>query len=115
MLSPEQIRKRALNRYEEFLRSLASHQAMFPLALFGSGMSQVADYAKARESIAELREQSKETKGFGYLVEWKQQIFRRYGEQQIPAGVSFLTREDYTRYLGKCSEACQFEKAVCFQ
>jgi hypothetical protein len=110
MLTPEQIRKRALNRYEDFLRSLISHEAMFPLALFGSGMSQVADYEKARESIAVLRGQSKETKGFGYSVEWKQQVFRRYGEQQIPAGVSFLTREDFTRFLGKCSEACQFEK-----
>jgi len=109
MLTPEQIRKRALNRYEDFLRSLMSHESVFPLALFGSGMSQVADYAKARESIAKLREQSKEIKGFGYSVEWKQQIFRRYGEQQIPAGVSFLTREDFTRFLGKCSEVQQFE------
>jgi hypothetical protein len=110
MLSPEQIRKRALNLYEDFLRSLMSHESVFPLAMFGSGMSQVADYAKARESIAKLREQSKEMKGFGYSVEWKQQVFRRYGEQQIPAAVSFLTREDYTRFLGKCSEAGQFER-----
>src|SRR5271154_2575747 len=109
MLTPEQIRKRALNRYEDFLRSLMSHESVFPLVLFGSGMSQVADYAKARESIAKLREQSKEMKCFGYSVEWKQQIFRRYGEQQIPAGVSFLTREDFTRFLGKCSEVQQFE------
>ena len=110
MLSPEQIRKRALNRYEDFLRSLTCREAIFPLALFGSGMSRVADYAMARDAIAELREHSKEIKGFGYSVEWKQQSFRRYGEQQIPAGASFSTREDFTRFLSKCSEARQFEK-----
>lgn len=110
MLSPEQIRKRALNRYEDFLRSLPCQETMFPLALFGSGMSRVVDYEKARDAIAELRGHSKEIKGFGYAVEWKQQSFRRYGEQQIPAGASFPTREDFTRFLGKCSEARQFEK-----
>ena len=110
MLSPEQIRKRALNRYEDFLRSLTCHEAMFPLALFGSGMSRVTDYAKTRDAIAELRNHSKEIKGFGFLVEWKQQSFRRFGEQQIPAEVSFPTREDFTRFLGKCSESRQFEK-----
>lgn len=110
MLSPEQIRKRALNRYEDFLRSLTCREIMFPMALFGSGMSRVLDYAKSRDAIAELREHSKEITGFGYSVEWKQQSFRRYGEQQIPAGVSFSSREDFTRFLGKCSEVRQFEK-----
>ena len=109
MLSPEQIRKRALNGYEDFLRSLAAGENIFPLPLFGGGLSRVTDYTKARDAIVELRHHSKQTKGFGYAVEWKQQIFRRFGEQQVPAAVSFATREDYTRFLGKCSEVRQYE------
>ncbi len=110
MLSPEQIRKRALNGYEDFLRSLAAAENIFPLSLFGGGLSRVIDYTKSRDAIIELRNQSKQTKGFGYSVEWKEQTFRRFGDQQVPATVSFSTREDYTRFLGKCSEARQFEK-----
>jgi hypothetical protein len=109
MLSPEQIRKRALNGYEDFLRSLAAGENIFPLPLFGGGLSRVTDYTKARDAIVELRHHSKQAKGFGYAVEWKQQIFRRFGEQQVPAAVSFATREDYTRFLGKCSEVRQYE------
>lgn len=109
MLSPEQIRKRALNGYEDFLRSLAAGENIFPLALFGGGLSRVTDYTKARDAIIALREHSKQAKGFGYLVEWKEQTFRRFGEQQVPVVVSFATREDYTRFLGKCSEVRQFE------
>ncbi len=109
MLSPEQIRKRALNGYEAFLRSLAAAENIFPLSLFGGGLSRVIDYTKSRDAIIALRENSKQTKGFGYSVEWKQQTFRRFGEQQVPAAVSFATREDYTRFLGKCSEVRQFE------
>lgn len=110
MLSPEQIRKRAANRYEDFLRSLTMQEAFFPLRLFGSGMSQVADYAKARDAIAELRNHSKEIKKTGYSVEWKQQTFRRYAEQQMPGSVLFATREDYTQFLGKCAEVRRFEQ-----
>lgn len=110
MLSPEQIRKRALNGYEDFLRSLAAGENIFPLSLFGGGLSRVTDYTKARDAIIALREHSKQTKGFGYSVEWKEQTFRKFGEQQIPATVSFPTREDYTEFLGKCSEVRQFEQ-----
>jgi hypothetical protein len=110
MLSPEQIRKRALNRYPDVLRSIAHRQEIFPLELFGSGMSRVADYGQARDAIAGLRAHSKEQKGLGYSIAWKQQTFRRYGEQQIPAGVSFPTQEDYTQFLGKSPEVRQFEK-----
>lgn len=109
MLSPEQIRKRALNGYEDFLRSLAAAENIFPLSLFGGGLSRVIDYTKSRDAIIELRSHSKQTKGFGYSVEWKEQTFRRFGDQQVPATVSFSTREDYTRFLGKCSEVRQFE------
>lgn len=110
MLTPEQIRKRAANRYEDFLRSLATQTIFFPLNLFGSGMSHIADYEKARDAITAVRSHSKEIKGFGYSVEWKEQSFRRYGSQRIPATVSFATREDYTQFLGKCSEARRFEQ-----
>jgi len=110
MLSPEQIRKRAANRYEDFLRSLTTQEVFFPLSLFGSGMSRVADYAKARDAITELRSHSKQIKGAGYSVEWKQQTFRRYGEQQMPGNVLFATRQDYTQFLGKCAEVRRFEQ-----
>lgn len=109
MLSPEQIRKRALNGYEDFLRSLAAAENIFPLPLFGGGLSRVIDYTKARDAIIALREHSKQTTGFGYSVEWKEQTFRRFGEQQVPTTVSFPTRDDYTRFLGKCSEVRQFD------
>jgi hypothetical protein len=110
MLSPEQIQKRAFNGYEVFLRSLAAGENIFPLPLFGGGLARVTDYTKTRDAIIALREHSKQAKGFGYSVEWKEQNFRRFGEQQIPATVSFATREDYTRFLGKCSEVRQFEQ-----
>lgn len=109
MLSPEQIRKRALNGYGDFLRSLAAGKHLFPLSLFGGGLSRITDYTTARDAIITLRNHSKQTTGFGYSVEWKEQNFRRYGEQQVPVAVSFASREDYTRFLGKCAEARQFE------
>ncbi len=88
---------------------MAAGENIFPLPLFGGGLSRVTDYTNARDAIIALREHSKQTKEFGYSVEWKEQTFRRFGEQQVPVTVSFPTREDYTRFLGKCSEVRQFE------
>ena len=109
MLSPKQIHKRAMGQYEAFLRSLCTGSEFFPLRVFGSGMSGVEDYAHTLAALSELRANSRELIGFGYEIEWTQRRFRRYGDQQIPATVSFSTREQYTRSLGKCSEVAQFE------
>jgi len=109
MLTPDEIRKRSLNHYEDFLRALCREEQFFPLSIYGSGMTRVNDYGKAMHDIAQLRKHSKENTGFGYAVEWKLQTFRRYSIQEIPARVSFATQHDFTRFLGKCSEAKQFE------
>ncbi len=110
MLSPKQIHKRAIGKYEAFLRAVAGGAPFFPLRVFGSGMSQVEDYAQTLSALAELRANSRDAIGYGYEIEWTKRKFRRFGEQEIPSGVCFSTRENYTRFLGKCGEVAQFEK-----
>jgi hypothetical protein len=60
MLTPEQIRRRATNRYEDFLRSLCTGESLFPLALFGSGLKNPKDFGGDRAAIESLRKSSKE-------------------------------------------------------
>lgn len=110
MLSPKQIHKRALGKYEDFLRAVAEGVPFFPLRLFGSGISRVQDYGHTLTALSELRAHSRDAIGHGYEIEWTKRQFRRFGEQEIPSAVCFSTRDDYTRFLGKCSEVAQFEK-----
>jgi hypothetical protein len=108
MLTPDQIRRRALNRYEDFLRSLCTRESFFPLAVFGAGMSRPKDFVADRAAIETLLKQSKERAGYGYTITWEERNFRRLGIQKIPREVAFPTHDDYIRFLNKTMEVRQF-------
>jgi hypothetical protein len=110
MLTPEQIRRRAINRYEDFLRSLCTGESLFPLALFGSGLKSPKDFGGDRAAIESLRKSSKEQLTHGYAIVWEQRNSRRMGMQNVPAKVTFPTQDDYVRFLDKAAEVTQFEK-----
>src|SRR5437016_5180766 len=101
MLTPDQIRRRALNRYEDFLRSLCTGEIFFPLNVFGGGLTKAKDFVADRAAIEALQKQSKEQMDFGYDITWKNRNFRRFGSQKVPGAVAFPNQEDYLRFLNK--------------
>lgn len=109
MLTPDQIRRRALNLYEDFLRSLCTGESFFPLNVFGGGLAKPKDFVADRAAIETLRKESKEQAGFGYEITWKDRSFRRLGTQKIPSTVAFLTQEDFVRFLNKLKEVRGFQ------
>jgi hypothetical protein len=110
MLTPDQIKRRAENKYQDFLRSLCATQGtFFPLDLFGSGLGKVDDYIGTSEQIAELKRCSRDNLGFGYLIEWQDRSFRRYGRQTVPSKVFFPTQNDFVKFLNKEEEVIAFE------
>lgn len=109
MLTPDQICRRALNRYEDFLRSLCTGESFFPLNVFGGGLAKPKDFVADRAAIEALRKQSKEQTGFGYDITWEDRNFRRLGTQTIPSTVAFPTQEDFVRFLNKLKEVRGFQ------
>lgn len=109
MLTPEQIHRRALNRYPDFLRSLCTGGEFFPLAVFGAGLSRPKDFVADRAGIQLLQEHSKVITGFGYEITWEERNFRRLGAQRVPATVAFPAQDDYVRFLKKQVEVRQFQ------
>ena len=109
MLTPEQIHRRALNRYADFLRSLCTGEQFFPLAVFGAGLARPKDFVADRTAIEGLRNQSKEQMGFGYEITWGERTFRRLGTQKVPSAVAFPTQDDYIRFLKKKAEVREFQ------
>lgn len=109
MLTPEQIHRRALNHYPNFLRSLCTGELFFPLRVFGAGLAKPKDFVADRASIELLRTQSKEQTGFGYDIVWEERNYRRLGTQNIPGTVLFSEQADYVRFLKKQTEVQQFQ------
>ena len=114
MLTPDQIRRRAVRRYDAVLRGVCAGDALFPMAIFGSGLRVTQGFAADRAAIADLRHHSKEVTGHGYDIVWHDRTFRRLGPQTVPQQVVFATLEDYVRFIGKSAEMRQFQRDFAF-
>ncbi len=105
MLAPEDIRRRALTRYADFLRSVVSGAAFFPLPVRFGKPSPTEDFAKLRREINALTEANLDCN-----IEWVEVNSRRWGKQRFPERVEFANETSFLRTLGKTKEVARFRE-----
>ena len=111
MITPTEIRKKAENKYLTFLRSVTERQAFEPIVIVGNKKPN-DDTAQFEKELTELIAHSKEKKGYGYSIEYQKVKTRKHGEQDIPVSISFLTEQDFLKYIGKEQDTAGFRKDV---
>lgn len=62
------------------------------------------------EAIKLLRADSKQIKGHGYVIEFRETNTRMLGKQELPTAITFQNREDYLNYLNKEKEFVEFQE-----
>jgi hypothetical protein len=105
MLAPEDIRRRALARYADFLRSVVSGATFFPVPVRFGKPSPTEDFAKLRREINALTEANLDCK-----IEWVEVNSRRWGKQRLPERVEFADEVSFLRTLGKTKEVTHFRE-----
>jgi hypothetical protein len=105
MLSPEDIRRRALSRYHDFLRSIVNGSSFFPLQVRFGKPSATEDFDKLRREITALNEAN-----LGCSIEWTEVNSRRWGKQRLPERVEFVDETSYLRAFGKSKEVLRFRE-----
>jgi hypothetical protein len=65
-----------------------------------------------RKELAEVIEYSKERKGFGYSITYKQINTRQHGPQSLPEEIGFQTETDFLKYLHKEKEVANFRNNI---
>lgn len=97
----------------DILRARLSGEPLFPLKLrlrkpaardLTERFSAVADWVQT------LRDGSKKKRGYGYTVHWRQRRHRVQGSNQLPDAITVDTQEDALRWLGRTTEADQFDR-----
>lgn len=111
MITPTEIRKKAENKYLTFLRSVTERQAFEPIVIVGNKKPN-DDTVQFEKELTELIAHSKEKKGYGYSIEYQKVKTRKHGEQDIPVSISFLTEQDFLKYIGKEQDTVGFRKDV---
>lgn len=111
MITAAEIRKKAERKYVDYLRSVAAGLEFEPIVI-PCDKKVSASMAEYQRELTDIRSQSKEVKGFGYMIEWKTVKTKALGEQDLPERVFFGSASDFERFLQKGGEVLQFSKDV---
>lgn len=107
MLSPQDIYKKATRKYLQFLKSWLVGDDFSPLEISVGGAN-LKDYLSLQAEVSALKSQSKDSLGYGYIIESETKRTRNFGEQTIPRRISFEHGEDFLRFIGKSKEFDHF-------
>lgn len=111
MITLEEIKKKAIRIYPQFLKSILLGQSFFPYIL-RSDKNLSGDFVEMSKEISNLISGSKDRHGYGYHVSSRQVKTRSHGLQDIPESISFNDQDDYLRFIGKSREFSQFFENV---
>ena len=112
MIQPDEIRRKAENLYSDFLCAWLAGEPFFPRPIPANRELDANDHAGAITAITALRDGSKEVRGFGYSVEWRQKRSRAFGRNPFPERIFFESQNDFLRLISKLPEFATFVDAV---
>jgi len=112
VITPTEIKKKALRKYADFLRAVITRESFFPLSIKGKKGSANAPLEVLFPSLKLLLEGGKDKLGFGYEVSLKTINTRHAGAISMPDDIYFDNVEDYLSYIEKDKEFVRFQKTV---
>lgn len=115
MITPEDIRNKALKVYEKKIRKAYltnGIEEVLAASLFGKQGNSKTTHRDLTDGVLLLREGSKASLGYGYSLEEISVNHARYGRQTRIERVYFETLGDWLRLIGKETEFERFQQAV---
>ena len=112
MITPGEIRKKAVKYYLKFLRSGLSGENFFPLEIPANRGKSTDPFLERTKGLAALVQKSKDRQGTGYSLDFKEVKTRDKGIQSVVSRIYFSTEEDYLRFIGKYTEFRNFCSSV---
>ena len=101
----------------DVLRGAVSEEPEFPLRLRfkkTGGQHAVESFAEVQSWLSELNASSKDTRGYGFTVEFSQINHRKLGRQNLPSDIRFDTPGDIARFIGKQKDLDEYLNVLRF-
>ena len=112
MIQPGEIKKEALRWYFDFLAASIQGESFFPKDLRFIGKIKpsetLKDFPKIQKELENLRQESKDSIGYGYRIDFIKRKDKKIGEQYFPDRIYFDTPSDYLKFIGKEKEFERF-------
>jgi hypothetical protein len=110
MISPEEIKKKAIRKFQDVLRAYMSGKEIFPLIL-KANLSLPKTFPELQTALTLLISKSKDRTGYGYAITYSNKNLRAHGNQDIPENIVFENLQDYLKYCKLQSEFSDFQHA----
>ena len=107
MITPNEIKKKAENKFLFYLRTIVDGKPFDPIVIVGNKKPSDDTITFSRE-LTELINRSKEKLGYGYSIDYQKVKTKKHGEQDIPVSISFQTEHDFLKFIGKELETDYF-------
>lgn len=112
MITPQEIKSKTERKYISFLQSLVEQKPFEKLVIRGDKSYTKSSLPEFEKEIQKIVSQSKEKKGFGYVLEFQTVKTKYLGTQDLPVSIYFDTEKDFLRFLGKEREVELFRENV---
>ncbi|MCB9033897.1 MAG: hypothetical protein H6553_08675 [Chitinophagales bacterium] len=112
MITPKEIKEKTERKYISFLQSLVKQKSFEKLVIRGDKSYTKSSLPEFEKEIQQIISQSKEKKGFGYILEFQQVKTKSLGTQDLPIAIYFDAEIDFLRFLGKEKEVDLFKSSV---
>lgn len=108
MITVAEIKTKAQNIYPEYLRAALSGTNFFPKVI-RSDKTASRDFIEGGKQKAELIENSKDRKGFGFSIKYRTVKTRQHSVQDVIDEIIFQTENDFLKFIHKENEALAFK------
>ena len=109
MITPEEIKAKANRKYISFLQSLVDNKPFEKLVIPGEKSYSKSSFSEFEKEMQQIVGHSKEKRGYGYTLEFRQVKTKSLATQDLPTSIFFETEKDFLKFVGKEKEAELFK------
>lgn len=103
MITPNELLEKSDKLFNKVITAVMNGQVIFPLVIPSNKKLAGTNFSELKSAIVPLYQQSKQAKGKGYTIEWKEKIVDGT-KQKIPLRIFFETLDDYLFYTKRTKD-----------
>jgi hypothetical protein len=103
MITPNELFEKSDKLFYKVITSVLKEQDIFPLVIPSNKKLSGTNFSELKAAIVPLYQQSKQVKGKGYTIEWKEKVVDGT-KQKIPSKIFFEALDDYLFYTKRTKD-----------
>lgn len=103
MITPNELFEKSDKLFDKVITAVLKQEDIFPLVIPSNKKLSGTNFSQLKAAIIPLYQQSKQVKGKGYTIEWKEKLVEGT-KQKIPSKIFFEGLDDYLFYTKRTKD-----------